>query len=348
MGGLLVLHSLQYLRFFAASMVVVHHQILFSTRYWPQMIDYQFITGAAGVDIFFVISGFIMVFISEKRERSSLDFFQHRVTRVVPPYWVVTITFGMALLLAPSMFQVSRFSLPHFVASLFFLPYPNPTNQEIVPLYGPGWTLNYEFFFYSLFALAMAFNHKQRVLIVSLIFGFLALVGAIFSTSISAIEFYTNTIVLEFVFGMVIGVATLSGIRLSAYQAGALLIVALIGFVLVSRYSLPIRTSDWRAFVWGLPAAAIVAGAIQFEFAQERKSIGWLTTLGDASYAIYVTHAILLSPILHVFKMIGFDAGIIQMAACFALCIASGLIFHFFVEKPSIAFFRSHPLDRGK
>jgi len=336
---LLVFYNLQYLRFFAAGMVVLHHQIGMSAQYWPQLDGYQFLTGAAGVDIFFVISGFIMVFISEKRESSPLGFFQNRVTRVAPPYLAVTIIFGAALLLFPSLFHVSSFSLPHFLSSILFFPYRNPYDHEITPLYAPGWTLNYEFFFYSIFALAMAFNHKKRVLIVSLIFGFLVLVGFIFPTDVSAINFYTNTIVLEFVLGMAIGVATFSGVRLSAPQAGALLIIALVGFAFASLHT-PVRTSDWRVFVWGLPAAALVAGAIHFEFAGKSRPVVWLKTLGDASYAIYITHFMLVGPFLQIFKLIGFNFSIIQMGNCFTLCIASGLLFHFWFEKPLIAFFR--------
>jgi exopolysaccharide production protein ExoZ len=153
-----MLYNLQCLRFFSAAAVALFHIL------GKNHTDIQFPIGQVGVDIFFVISGFIMVFITEKREQSGGDFFLHRLTRVAPPYWFVTLILATGLFFIPSAFSESVFSWPQLVTSLLFWPYPHyPISDEAYPLYSPGWTLNYEFFFYTIFAVAMAISWKWRV-----------------------------------------------------------------------------------------------------------------------------------------------------------------------------------------
>jgi exopolysaccharide production protein ExoZ len=326
--------NIQYLRFFAASMVVLHHATVANGQI-------QFSTGAAGVDIFFVISGFIMVFITETKERSPLDFFRRRLARVVPPYWFVTLSTVSGLLLVPHVFQASVFSLPHVLASLFFWPYTNPGTHEIVPVYGPGWTLNYEFFFYSLFAVALAINVNLRALLVSIVLLTIVTVGKIWTVDSVAYTFYSSPILLEFIYGMIIGSMVSRGILINP-RLSVTLIAAGTALLIAAAFYWPVlRLSDDRFIIWGLPAALIVAGSIFLELSAGRITMKPLLVTGDASYAIYVTHYYVLGPIVKAWKSVGLSPGYTLVLVSFTVAIAFGVAFHFAIEKPLVGFFSS-------
>ena len=148
--------SIQILRALAALLVVFHH-----ARY--QIRDFEAFfyggiwqSGQAGVDIFFVISGFIMWVTTHDRRTTPLQFLTNRIVRIVPLYWLLTLTVAAACLIAPSLFRGVVLAPEHVVKSLFFIPdfYPGmPTH--IWPLLLPGWTLNYEMIFYVVFAVAL-------------------------------------------------------------------------------------------------------------------------------------------------------------------------------------------------
>ena len=105
---------------------------------------------ASGVDLFFVISGFIMVYSSEDlfgARGAWRTFLTRRLVRIVPLYWLTT-----AITIPLMSLTVDWQSL---LGSYFFIPYRAPSNA-IVPLHGVGWTLNLEMFFYVIFAAAIS------------------------------------------------------------------------------------------------------------------------------------------------------------------------------------------------
>src|SRR5579871_1253566 len=142
--------SIQYLRGIAALMVVVHHALdQFSG--FKQLIPTD--TGAAGIDIFFVISGFVMTYTTQIQKVSGGQFLVRRAARIVPLYWIVTMFTAALLFFGSAMVRHSTFNFAHLVASLFFWPMRNPGDAgTISPILKLGWTLNYEMFFYLIFA----------------------------------------------------------------------------------------------------------------------------------------------------------------------------------------------------
>ena len=114
------------------------------------------------------------------------------------------------------------FTLPHFILSLFFIPHLSPAvPPSISPFILLGWTLNYEMFFYAIFALAMAVSLARRVPLTMAVLVALTALGAlgVFDAS-PALEFYSNNIVLEFVLGMMLAGLYLNGV-LHRVGAGA-------------------------------------------------------------------------------------------------------------------------------
>jgi exopolysaccharide production protein ExoZ len=175
-----VLLSVQVLRAVAALLVLASHVGHDLTRRlgfegYPPL---QF--GAGGVDVFFVISGFIMVWSSRGlfgQPGAAGTFMARRLVRIVPLDWATTLLFLAGILIHPPMAH-RGVDPPHLVASLLFLPWPDQDGEHS-PFYGIGWTLNYEMFFYVAFALLLPLAARPRaaVLALSLAFAALAVAG---------------------------------------------------------------------------------------------------------------------------------------------------------------------------
>ena len=244
------LHALQYLRALAALAVVYSHAALQVEGYLPLLPQ----VGGFGVDVFFVISGFIMVWIA-KPEDTPGRFVVNRVRRVVPLYWFFTLLMAGLLLLAPSVFKSATFDIGELVLSLAFVPFESTSYPGwLYPIVAPGWSLNYEMYFYALFAASLALAPRWRVAgaiaLLALVFVALRLIAP---DSIAA-RFYASDVVFEFVFGMLLAVAWRRGLRLSPATGAALIVVGTL--LLFVHLPLP------RSIAYGLPSLAVVAGCL--------------------------------------------------------------------------------------
>jgi exopolysaccharide production protein ExoZ len=249
----------------------------------------------AGVDLFFVISGFVMVYASRDMFGSAAHaapFLRRRLARIVPIYFAVTIIYIAISLGGLAPVNRARPDGWEIAASFLFIPWLSGQGPLVQPVYSLGWTLNYEIFFYILFA---AFLPLRRSLAVPLLVGLLMLLvlaGKFVPPSSVQLHFWTRSIILEFGFGMVIGQMALSGVRPTRAQAAALAAIAVVWLGLA--HARPEVLAD-RALQYGLPAALLVIGALAFnDIGAERPATRLLTRLGDASYAIYILHPFVL------------------------------------------------------
>ena len=124
--------------------------------HWPEVFNSR-------VDIFFVISGFIMWVTTVGRTLSPQEFLYRRLVRIVPLYWLVTAFTVLVMVVAPQAMQSSRFDLAHVVASFAFWPALHPVTGHYAPVLIPGWTLNYEMFFYVVFAACLLLRPAHRL-----------------------------------------------------------------------------------------------------------------------------------------------------------------------------------------
>ncbi len=277
------LNSLQYLRAIAAMMIVFTH----GWDQLPWLKDRMPDITQSGVDLFFVISGFIMVYVTAKPGSSALHFFKLRIIRIVPLYWLYTFVTAALILILPQLFKTSVFTVPHFIQSLLFIPHWSPSGS-LSPLILLGWTLNYEMFFYAMFAIAMVASTTRRVPITVAMLLVLPLVGLFVSFEGNAAgEFYSNDIILEFIFGMMLAQAFLKGAvdRVGVTGGGILIAAGAIGLC-IGGYHL----ESPRALIFGVPAALIVAGALSIEASRYVPKMQPFLLLGDASYSIYLAH----------------------------------------------------------
>jgi exopolysaccharide production protein ExoZ len=286
--------SIQALRAVAALLVVLLHA--FET--WGERVDptapgVRWENGAAGVDIFFIISGFVMVISSRRlagRPGAALTFLRHRVARIVPLYWLLTTVKILAVVVLGDVVLRTTLDFNFVAGSYLFLPVTDSAGH-FRPVLPVGWTLTYEFLFYLLFAAALAIRvDVLRVVIPGL--GLIAVAALARTETWPAWTILFDTIVVEFVFGVALAKWTLQGFRLPPAMAG---IFVLAGFGLI--LTLPMVSENTRVLSWGIPAFAIVAGAVSLEPLVAPALPRWLLTLGDASYSTYLSHGFVL-PVL--------------------------------------------------
>ena len=201
-GARVLLHSVQALRAVAALLVFVFHIAQSWCEDFSVFARNIFPAGSGGVDIFFVISGFIMCFTTWNADRSPINFAIKRLARIAPLYYALTFGLFAVALLAPTLLSSTTASFEHLIKSLLFLPHMREDGQ-IMPILFLGWTLNYEMFFYVVFALALLIP-KYTLHIVAVVMTALVVSGFVFPATDTIARFYTNDIILEFVFGCLI------------------------------------------------------------------------------------------------------------------------------------------------
>ncbi len=276
------LASIQILRAAAALSVVLFH-----AGQWSHL---DFAVGACGVDLFFVISGFVLWSACEARPVTPSAFLLARARRILPLYWIVTLAVAAAALLAPAALPIVLPEGRHLVLSLLLVPHADPAGGPF-PLLPTGWTLTYEAFFYLVMALALAAPKDRRLQLLSGLLLAAALMGFAYH------RWYTllaNPLLLEFLAG--VGLARLWGQGRLARWPRALgpgLIAAGIAILAACQLS-GLRDDFLRPFVWGPPAVLIVAGALKLQ-ADGRIGSGrlarGLAALGDGSYSLYLVQA---------------------------------------------------------
>ena len=336
-GGKKTLLMVQVLRAVAVMMVVGYHiSDLLTTRLGVK--HFYFVNGSAGVDIFFVISGVVMVISSQsiaKGQRPGRTFFARRLERIVPLYWIATTLKLVILYAAPRMASEVPGSLWHDVRSYLFLPTLH--GVRTFPVLTVGWTLNYEMLFYAFFGVALALRVPPlRVLLPTL--GLIGVVACFMKPGSTGPVIYEDRIVFAFLYGVVLGQVVIAGKVPGRIWSTALMLV---GFVLL--FTVEPTFTVTRVVAWGLPALAVVAGAIGLESSIGRFVPGWLLEIGDASYAIYLFHGFVLSALGILIGRAGFGRdSSIELAIVFgvALSVLVGIGVYRVIEVPLRSYFR--------
>lgn len=344
---------LQYLRGLAALMVVYHHCAFQLLKQGSPLDPPMAGVGAAGVDIFFVISGFIMWVTTRDPALTPGAFLHRRLIRVVPLYWGLTLALLGLAATAPGLLGATRFDPWHAALSLLFIPVAHPTViGEILPFFIQGWTLNYEMFFYLVFALAMGCARRAMFGAILAVLGACVAAGLAFAPEQPALKFLTSTLLLEFAGGMLLGRLYLRWPALAPSIAAGLLIAGGIALVLTGLVGVGFGANGARperALAWGLPAMAIVAGAVWFGGGAARqggegarRSILWW--LGQASYSLYLTHLFTLSAVALVWKRMGWsfeaEAGAAYVVAALVLSSAVAVVVFLCAEEPCMRWLR--------
>jgi len=334
--------ALQYVRGIAAMMVVYHHtgfQVVKATGDAPLPL---WELGAAGVDLFFVVSGFIMWVTTHSTEVGPGQFLCRRVIRVAPLYWLVTLVLLAVSLVIPQLLSTTRFNPYHAGISMLFVPVEHPIlADQVLPFFIQGWTLNYEMFFYAIFALAMLLGPALRVRAILGALAFLAFAGLVVQFENPQAKFYTSTILLEFAFGVAIAVLYTRRIAMNALGAVMAVVVGLIALAVAGAAGFAYGASGVdpaRTLVWGCPAAAIVYGMVMLDRERGVSRYESLLRLGDSSYSLYLTHIFTLPVVAIAWRLSGLSFAGFSLVGYAALAMSAsavaGWLTYVAVERP--------------
>ncbi|NNH31363.1 acyltransferase [Rhizobium sp. SEMIA 4085] len=326
-----MIYPVQYLRAFAATSVAVYHiGFIFGWQWRPL---------AAGVDLFFVVSGFIMWSVTAGKHVRPAEFLSHRIIKIVPLYWLFTIIFAVGASLSPGSFDEASPTVSELAKSLLFIPY-SARNGADGPALAVGWTLNIEMYFYLIFAYGLALKERHRLTYLTVTLGTL-MFARFLSSEVASLRVVASPLLLEFFAGIFIAVWYLSG-RALPKNADMLFIGLGVAGIGLSFWVGPPVGGSRRVLMWGLPAALLLVGALSCERNRRQRKVEFLRYIGDASYALYLSHVITIAYCGYIFDKIGFepkDASLSQQLSVFAVvfvaCIAVGLACYYALDNPS-------------
>lgn len=322
--------NVQVLRAVAALLVVIAHSVDVTIRQagagsTPGGALDNF--GAAGVDLFFVISGFVIAhtaFVGARREAGA--FAMQRLRRVVPLYFILS---ALAAIGQP-------IHGAQLIATLLFWPAID-AHVLSTPIMFIGWTLCFEMLFYA--AATLALLRPGRIVVVALLlaYGTCMVLGAM--TGLSVFRFLGNPLIVEFLFGVAIAHVAL---RLPAGLGGVAIAMGIAWFGVTIMLGLEGAAFDGpdvmsRILVWGVPSALIVLGAVLMMPWRPALIRTPLMVLGAASYSLYLVHGLALQ--LFERALTETQAGlpaVFIFALCIAISVAAGMLVYRFVERPML------------
>lgn len=328
------LNSLQALRAYAAVTVLVGHAAAEVLESHGIATPSKMFALFAGVDVFFVISGFIMYLTSSAafgRPGAPMDFWIRRIIRIVPLYWLFTTLMVVALMVVGDAVHSTEADVGHIISSYLFFPAERPDGR-IAPVLSLGWTLNYEMFFYLLFGLCLFVRRRLGIILLLTALVALAAYGFIAKPTNPAIRFWTNNVILEFAFGVLLGVVYARIPRTD----NPLLPALLFGVGLVLLFVLPI--DDLPRFIFGgIPAVFIVLAGLVVAPQTDGRIWHWVIRLGNASFALYLCHRFVLRISSMIFDRLDLPV-VLELAGYVGLCLLVSCIVaiatYYWIERP--------------
>jgi exopolysaccharide production protein ExoZ len=322
-------NNIQALRAYAALAVVVFH----TGFTFPHMLQ----MGKFGVDIFFVISGYIMARICDTDSRC---FLRRRLIRILPPYWVLTFLLFLFSLWFPNLLLSTHPDFTEFLKSLFFVPYYR-ADGLIRPLLFVGWSLNYEMLFYLLVALGIYLVPRHPLVFVSGSLLALQSVCSLFAGLGAVPRCYSDKVIFEFVFGILAyaiacRIASSTAVQMRFFSLLAL-IISLAGMSFLQGVAHSPFPAEWLAMQ--VLAMLVVLSASLLSQGGWDIRIRWIVIVGDASYVLYLVHAYILNLSDRVFSR---HLPWIQMthaSGCLilsAVCVVAAVLLHLKLEKPFV------------
>jgi len=316
-------YYIQYLRAIAAIATVAFHVIAISFNYsynYPNFFNIG-TWGRHGVDLFFVISGYIIVYVQDISKKDFKTFLWNRSIRIIPTYYFLTTIFVLLLVLFPNIFLTRNIQIDQIFRSYLFLS----SIYSHDPLIYVGWSIEYEIFFYLIFAISILFkkkmNEKYFTLIVIFLIFFL---------------FNLNLIILEFCLGILVYLLS-KKVKLNNLNSIFVFLLGLLIFIFN-----PIIDNNLHSFfTYGIPSALILFGVLNLK----EYKFNTLKFLGDASYSIYLIQVFTISfffKIVQYFSVNGFEFLLFLLNILFTVLVGS--IFYLIFEKKILQLKKSKKL----
>jgi len=300
---------------------------------------------AAGVDLFFVISGFVMVYASADlfgRRDSPARFMARRLIRIVPIYWAATTLFLVVAFAAPTSVSEAVGGFAEVVKSYAFIP-ARRSSGLIQPIYSLGWTLNYEMFFYVVFAACIWLPRLRAVGLVTLLLGAAMALHRLVPEEATALVFWTSPLMAELLFGMAVALIATTRVTLrGSLRLGLLLLAS--ALLLVAHRS---GSSSYAPLAVGVPMALLLAASVLGRAARMPRA---LLLVGDASYALYLVHPFAMRPVGLIWQRLhltGPAAAAGYVVCALLLAVAGAIAAHLWFERPIGAWLRTRLARRS-
>jgi len=354
-----MIHNIQVLRGVAALAVVYYHTGFM--LYKNVHTDFQ------GVSIFFVISGFIMTYITQDADNK---FLIRRIIRIVPLYWIITaVAFLCFSILFPTMghFLHNRDSLSEagfinllvdnagafsshilvLLKSFFFIPYKNEAGN-LHPYLEVGWTLNLEMLFYLIIGVMLLFKTKRATILACFVLIGIKVLDFSLTDSSKVLDFYSHGYTTFFILGVFSYYAWLILGRIHFLRKK--LVLFPIGFVVLCAYFAINTFGCHRYYSSYIIPFSVILMALLLHSSGLRYAWKPSIILGDASYALYLTHTVWIGiqqplsikmiPILKTDTIIGMFVALIMS------CIIA-IFVHYKIEKPTIRMLQRRFITRS-
>jgi exopolysaccharide production protein ExoZ len=337
------LQLIQLLRGIASMLVVMLHiTVNYEEVYHNKLLGGFFLFGGSGVDIFFVLSGFIITYTnisSIGKKEKVVPFIKKRFIRILPIYWIIITLLLIFRLLLPQFYN-SGISLNGSVlaATYFLLPGHTMIN-------GVSWSLTNELFFYLLFVVALIIPHKKISLCLMLSYLLFLFVFALSNTADASnpyLSLLTFSMNIEFFMGVIIAlIVSRVNIRWALPMATMGILLFAIGIYFSLNNLVLFPSSFNRVVLFGIPSFFIILGFTTYEIHRKVNMHNIVIDLGDASYSIYLFHL----PLVAAFFKILFRCNITNKPVIYLLIIAliiaimfCGILIYRKIEKPVIKF----------
>lgn len=337
--------SLQIFRGLAALTVLFFHidTVIREKFAYPNSLAI-FKQGVSGVDFFFVLSGFIIMYAHYRdfgQKGKVLSYFWKRFQRIYPIYWIISLgVVAVYILMGKNV--IHSFGInPAFIIKSVTLWQQWPL---IIPT---AWTLSYEVYFYLIFGLCLIFLTPNLTMIAAAAYALIVAALNYLGTApnqVIPLDFY----ILEFVFGvfsawLVIN-RPLPKLRTSALLFTLSCILVIVVWTIYSIYDFSgAMVIKYRALSYGIPFALLVTSSVWLDKNLRLKPVFFFSRLGDASYVLYLIHpavilfsAVMLKNHVTVTKdTVGFVIALFTLVG-----ISASFIVHFAVEKPLLRLLR--------
>jgi exopolysaccharide production protein ExoZ len=328
------IEGVQIARAVAVLLVLLTHAI---AHPYPAAPGVTHLLGRIGVTIFFVISGFLMAYITPRGPFQPWPFIRSRFLRVAPLYYAVNALTLAGVLFLPHAFKATEFDLKHITYSLAFLPMYSPgADQSITPFMKLGWTLNYELFFYVSFALLFVMSAAGRASVLFVVFGILVATGWLYPQTAATAVFYTDPGIIAFPVGVMLGTVSHRGALSSRWLQAAGLSAAVI-FIYVALNYQQLRFAWWTQQLLIIASALVVLIFSSFPFTEKATPLRKLLAyIGDASYSIYLFHIFAVGLTYYIGRRLGIDNYMLLMPVAFIGGLLAGVVTYQLIEKPII------------
>jgi exopolysaccharide production protein ExoZ len=331
-----MIHNIQGLRAIAVLLVLFSHLFRIEEKYSSNRIlpDF-FLSGVSGVDLFFVISGFIMVVTTTGKFGywgNSFKFIYNRATRIFPPYLFYTLIVLTIAALMPGW--VNSGADYDLLSSLLLFP------SDSAPLLAVGWTLIHEMYFYYVFLFFILFSEKF-LLPFLFIWGMIVVcANQVLTLDSPLFTLIFSPLTLEFIFGAFLALyCRINPPKIGIYGSIGLLFASFTLIFLGADYFQAINNAQpsgfWRVLIFGLPAVVILYVIVNLE-SKNIKFPDWVMKIGDSSYSTYLTHVLVLSALGRIWMYFSVDSDLYNVVAMLILvvsCLIYGWLSYIFLEK---------------